>query len=314
MSLQFLDDLTQPFALASLGKQNRFQRLGIVRQGVAHTQFRAYSPPSDDAFDAPDSLRRSAANNIRLALAPASLAPHAQAASRAPPAAPTIAPPTGASRRPRSSASGRSHPRASWRTGTDPFRPEHQLDTIRPLGPKHIDSSRELVCPHALAHQDREPFHPLAEVHRFGRHHHPDRTRRADHRLAFSAWTIDAIIVVSAPRPARIVMPSTSISMIPASQRRARVSALALQRTALRSRSTAGAGTAASTTAGTNLLLLFRNDSLLLLATDVASQTTAAVTIHAVGPPNRPSRRSPRSPQRSAPCPHRSTSAGGRLR
>src|SRR6516165_4884430 len=63
MPLQFLDDLTQPFALAPLGKQHRFQRLGIVRQGVAHTQFRAYSPPSGDASDAPDSLRRSAANN-----------------------------------------------------------------------------------------------------------------------------------------------------------------------------------------------------------------------------------------------------------
>src|SRR6516165_10095524 len=63
MPLQFLDDLTQPFALAPLGKQHRFQRLGIVRQGVAHAQFRAYSPPSGDASDAPDSLRRSAANN-----------------------------------------------------------------------------------------------------------------------------------------------------------------------------------------------------------------------------------------------------------
>src|SRR5262249_46684998 len=63
MSLQFLDDLTQPFALAPLGEQHRFQRLGIVREGVTHTQFRAYSPPSGDASDASDSLRRSAANN-----------------------------------------------------------------------------------------------------------------------------------------------------------------------------------------------------------------------------------------------------------
>ncbi|MGY3133894.1 hypothetical protein ACVWZM_004576 [Bradyrhizobium sp. USDA 4501] len=39
----------------------------------------------------------------------------------------------------------------------------------------------------------------IAEVYRFGRHHHPDRTRRTDHRLAFCAWTIDAIIVGSAP-------------------------------------------------------------------------------------------------------------------
>jgi hypothetical protein len=63
MSLQFPDDLTQPLALAPLGEQHRFQRLGIVRQGVAHTQFRAYSPPSGDASDALDSLRRSAANS-----------------------------------------------------------------------------------------------------------------------------------------------------------------------------------------------------------------------------------------------------------
>ncbi|MGY3387448.1 hypothetical protein ACVWW6_000039 [Bradyrhizobium sp. USDA 3311] len=63
MSLQFLDDLSQPFALAPLGEQHRFQRLGIVRQGVTHIQFRAYSPPSGDASDATDSLRRSIANS-----------------------------------------------------------------------------------------------------------------------------------------------------------------------------------------------------------------------------------------------------------
>jgi hypothetical protein len=68
---------------------------------------------------------------------------------------------------------------------------------------------------------------------------------QTDHRPALSACTIDAIIVVSAPRPARIVMPSTSISMIPES-------AFALQRPALRSRPRAGAGTTVSTTAGTN--------------------------------------------------------------
>jgi hypothetical protein len=42
MSLQFLDDPTQPLALAPLGKQHRFHRLGIIRQGVArHAQIRS---------------------------------------------------------------------------------------------------------------------------------------------------------------------------------------------------------------------------------------------------------------------------------
>lgn len=63
MPLQFLDDLMQPLALAPLGEQHRFQRLRIVRQDVAHSQIRAYSPPSGDASEGPDSLRRSAANN-----------------------------------------------------------------------------------------------------------------------------------------------------------------------------------------------------------------------------------------------------------
>jgi hypothetical protein len=44
MPLQLLDDLTQPFALAPLGEQHRFQRLEIIRQGVVrHDQIRSYS-------------------------------------------------------------------------------------------------------------------------------------------------------------------------------------------------------------------------------------------------------------------------------
>jgi len=44
MSLQFLDDLTKPFALATLGQQHRFQRLQIVGQCVVrHEQIRSYS-------------------------------------------------------------------------------------------------------------------------------------------------------------------------------------------------------------------------------------------------------------------------------
>ncbi len=57
------------------------------------------------------------------------------------------------------------------------------------------------------------------------------------------------------------------------------------------------------------VLLPLRNDRSRLFTTDVASKTTAAATIRAVGLLNKPSRRSPRSPQRSAPCPRRSTAA-----
>jgi hypothetical protein len=46
-----------------LGQQHRLQRLGIIRKVIAHRQIRAYSRPPDDEFDAPDSLRRSAAHN-----------------------------------------------------------------------------------------------------------------------------------------------------------------------------------------------------------------------------------------------------------
>ncbi|MGX1428754.1 hypothetical protein AB7M59_009248 [Bradyrhizobium elkanii] len=92
----------------------------------------------------------------------------------------------------------------------------------------------------------------IAEVDRLGCHHYPDSSGRADHRGAFSAWTMAAIIATSAPRPTRIVTPSASISMPPASQRRAPTSGLALRRAILRSWPTVTAGTMASTTAGTN--------------------------------------------------------------
>jgi hypothetical protein len=60
--------------------------------------------------------------------------------------------------------------------------------------------------------------------------------------------------------------------------------------------------------------LPLRHDRSRRFASDVASQATAAATIHAVWLLNKPSRRLPRSPQRSAPCPRRSTSADDRLR
>ena len=63
MTLQLLDDLAQPLALVRLGQQHRLQRLGIVRKVIAHRQIRAYSPPLDDALEASDLLRRSAAHN-----------------------------------------------------------------------------------------------------------------------------------------------------------------------------------------------------------------------------------------------------------
>jgi hypothetical protein len=64
MALHFPDDLTQPLALAPLGKQHRFQHLKIIRQCVArHEQIRSYSAELCDDPDAPDSLRRRATNN-----------------------------------------------------------------------------------------------------------------------------------------------------------------------------------------------------------------------------------------------------------
>src|SRR6516225_9451690 len=62
------------------------------------------------------------------------------------------------------------------------------------------------------------------------------------------------------------------------------------------------------------VLLPRRHAGTLLLATDGASQTIAAATIHAAGLPNRRCRRSQRFPQQSEPCPRRSTSADDRLR
>src|SRR4029079_2780528 len=123
--------------------------------------------------------------------------------------------------------------------------PGDPLDPVRPLGTEHINSSRERIRLHVLAYQHGQPLHPLAEVDRLGCHHHPDSSGRTDHRLAFSARMMAAIIATSAPRPTRIVTPSASISMPP-------TSGLALCRAVLRSWPTATAGTMASTTAGTN--------------------------------------------------------------
>jgi hypothetical protein len=44
MPLQFLDDLTQPLALAPLGEQHRFQHLRIVRQDADSDLFRPGIP------------------------------------------------------------------------------------------------------------------------------------------------------------------------------------------------------------------------------------------------------------------------------
>ncbi len=64
--------------------------------------------------------------------------------------------------------------------------PEHQLDPVGPLGAEHVDRAGEGVGAHRLAHQGRQTFGALAEVDRPGRHHHPDRTLRADHDEPFT--------------------------------------------------------------------------------------------------------------------------------
>src|SRR3984957_4023780 len=88
--------------------------------------------------------------------------------------------------------------------------PENQLHPIRSLGPENVDSARERIRPHVLAHQRRQPFRSFAEVDRLCRHHNPDRARRPDHAPAFSARITAMTIFASAPRPTRTVTPSIS--------------------------------------------------------------------------------------------------------
>ncbi|MEY9123705.1 hypothetical protein ABIA03_004375 [Bradyrhizobium yuanmingense] len=44
---------------------------------------------------------------------------------------------------------------------TNPFRPEYQLDPVRPLDTKHINSIRERIGLHVLAYKHSKPLHPL---------------------------------------------------------------------------------------------------------------------------------------------------------
>ncbi|MET4374643.1 hypothetical protein ABIA99_007373 [Bradyrhizobium sp. LB12.1] len=85
------------------------------------------------------------------------------------------------------------------------------------------------------------PLHSLAEVARLDC---PDSCGRADHRVAFSAGTIVAIIATAAPQPTQIVMPSSSISMPDIR--------LGLASRCLALMADPTAGTMASTDAGTN--------------------------------------------------------------
>ncbi|MGY2803802.1 hypothetical protein ACVIHF_000532 [Bradyrhizobium sp. USDA 4506] len=62
---------------------------------------------------------------------------------------------------------------------------EDQLDPDRPLGPEHIDRTREHIGHHNLAHQRSQSFGTLAEVDRLGRFYHtnPSRMDRSTVRL-----------------------------------------------------------------------------------------------------------------------------------
>ena len=94
--------------------------------------------------------------------------------------------------------------------------PEHQLDPVGTLRPEHVDRPGERIRRHRLAHQCCQSLGTLAEVDRFGRHHHADRAGRADHVPAFNARSTAVTVFASAPRPTRTVTPSISTSIIPA--------------------------------------------------------------------------------------------------
>ena len=94
--------------------------------------------------------------------------------------------------------------------------PEDQLNPVGPLCPEHIDRAAKRIILDRLPHDGGQSIRPFAEVHRLGRHHHPNRTRRPDHGAAFKTRINAAIVFVSAPRPARITTPANSISIRPA--------------------------------------------------------------------------------------------------
>src|ERR1700723_1136327 len=123
MSLQFLDDLTQPLVLHPLGEQHGLQGAGIIGKCVArHPQIRSYSRAIWDDGVGSDSIRHRDCVSPPASAA-SSRGPHARAASPVLPAAQTTAPQTIASRHPRSSANGRYRPRAAWRTCIGPCHP-----------------------------------------------------------------------------------------------------------------------------------------------------------------------------------------------
>ena len=71
---------------------------------------------------------------------------------------------------------------------------EDQLNPIRTLRPKNIDDAAERIVLDHLPHQRGQTFGPFAEVHRLGCYHYLNSYGRVDHRIAFSAWTMAAII------------------------------------------------------------------------------------------------------------------------
>lgn len=210
---------------------------------VAHRLIRAYAYPLGDVGSMP-LIHVAAARpaNIQLALGRPSPVPHGRAANQALRSAATTPPLMNASHDPSSSASGGRSPRAAWRTSRSPYHPKSWSGPRAWRRTHRPRPKRDQSCARAPG---RKRLHPLAEIDWLGDHHHSNHSGRVDHRIAFSAWTMAAIIVASALRPARAVTPSTANSVPPRS-------GLALHRSALRSWSTAAVGVVSSTTAGTN--------------------------------------------------------------
>ena len=184
MTLQFLDDLTEPLVLRPLRNQHRFQRARIVGKRIrqnSHGKIRSCVAANSERFQHADYC----AAIILAASAPVSRALRERAANPALPTTPTAPLPITASLHPARQASGTCRPRAAWRTGTHLCHPSKSADSVCPFRPEHIHGSRERISLHGLAHQCRQALSAFTEVDRLRRHQHPDRTRRANHALTF---------------------------------------------------------------------------------------------------------------------------------
>jgi hypothetical protein len=73
-----------------------------------------------------------------------------------------------------------------------PVRPRRSASLCRSVGALRAeaeDYARERIGLQLLLHQRHKPVHPFAEVHRLGRHQHPDRSGRDQHSATHALTT-----------------------------------------------------------------------------------------------------------------------------